>query len=36
VADTLGGDVIYKTTIALDSLPDGIRSGMSVTVNYLP
>ncbi len=35
VADTLGGDVIYKTTIALDSLPDGIRAGMRVTVQYL-
>ena len=34
VADTLGGDVIYKTTIALDELPEGIRSGMSVTVHY--
>lgn len=35
VADTLGGDVIYKTTIALGSLPDGIRAGMRVTVQYL-
>lgn len=34
VADTLGGDVIYKTTIALDALPEGIRSGMSVTVQF--
>jgi multidrug efflux pump subunit AcrA (membrane-fusion protein) len=34
VADTLGGDVVYKTTIALDELPEGIRAGMSVTVNY--
>jgi multidrug efflux pump subunit AcrA (membrane-fusion protein) len=36
VADTLGGDVIYKTTIALDNLPDGVRAGMSVTVQFLP
>jgi len=36
VADTLGGDVIYKTTIALDELPEGIRTGMSVTVQYEP
>jgi len=34
VADTLGGDVVYKTTIALDELPEGIRAGMSVTVHY--
>jgi len=34
VADTLGGDVVYKTTIALDELPEGIRAGMSVTVQY--
>ena len=32
VASTLGGDVVYKTTIALDELPEGIRAGMSVTV----
>ena len=36
VAETLGGDVIYKTTIALDELPEGIRAGMSVTVQYEP
>ncbi len=36
VADTLGGDVVYKTTIALDELPEGIRTGMSVTVQYEP
>jgi multidrug resistance efflux pump len=34
VSDTLGGDVVYKTTIALDELPKGIRAGMSVTVQY--
>jgi HlyD family secretion protein len=36
VSSTLGGDVVYKTTIALDSLPEGIRSGMTVTVQYAP
>jgi multidrug resistance efflux pump len=34
VADTLGGDVVYKTTITLNELPAGIRAGMSVTVQY--
>jgi hypothetical protein len=36
VADTLGGDVVYKTTIKLNELPEGIRAGMSVTVQYGP
>ena len=36
VANTLGGDVVYKTTIALDELPEGIRAGMSVTVKFQP
>jgi len=36
VSSVLGGDVVYKTTIALDSLPEGIRSGMTVTVQYAP
>lgn len=35
VSDTLGGDVVYKTIIALDELPENIRAGMSVTVTYL-
>jgi len=34
VAGTLGGDVVYKTTIALDNLPESIRAGMSVTVQF--
>jgi HlyD family secretion protein len=34
VADTLGGDVVYKTTMTLNELPEGIRAGMSVTVQY--
>ena len=34
VAASLGGDVVYKTTIKLNELPTGIRAGMSVTVQY--
>jgi multidrug resistance efflux pump len=34
LAETLGGDVVYKTTIDLDSLPAGLRSGMSVEVQF--
>jgi HlyD family secretion protein len=34
LADTLGGDVVYKTVIVLNSLPDGIRPGMSVNVFF--
>jgi multidrug efflux pump subunit AcrA (membrane-fusion protein) len=34
VADTLGGDVVYKTTIEIDSPPAGLRAGMSVDVQY--
>ncbi len=33
-ADKLGGDVIYKTTIALDELPAGLRAGMTVNVQF--
>jgi multidrug efflux pump subunit AcrA (membrane-fusion protein) len=35
LADTLGGDVVYKTVIDLDSKPEGIRSGMTVDVQFL-
>jgi multidrug resistance efflux pump len=35
ISDTLGGDVVYKTTISLDSQPEGLRSGMSVDVQFL-
>ena len=31
-AETLGGDVVYKTTIDLDSASPDLRSGMSVEV----
>jgi multidrug efflux pump subunit AcrA (membrane-fusion protein) len=34
VADTLGGDVVYKTTIDIDSPPAGLLAGMSVDVQY--
>jgi HlyD family secretion protein len=34
LADTLGGDVVYKTTIALDTLPPGLRAGMSAEVQF--
>jgi len=32
VSDTLGGDVVYKTVISLNELPEGIRAGMSAVV----
>ena len=34
LASTLGGDVVYKTMIDLDSLPEGLRAGMSVDVQF--
>ena len=34
LANTLGGDVVYKTIIELDSLPSGLRAGMSVEVQF--
>jgi multidrug efflux pump subunit AcrA (membrane-fusion protein) len=34
LANTLGGDVVYKTTIELDTLPNGLRAGMSVEVTF--
>jgi len=34
VADTLGGDVVYKTTIELGSHPAALRAGMSVDVTF--
>ncbi|MBI9043881.1 MAG: HlyD family efflux transporter periplasmic adaptor subunit [Anaerolineaceae bacterium] len=34
LADILGGDVIYKTIITLDELPEGLRAGMSVDVSF--
>ena len=34
LADTLGGDVVYKTTIELDNRPAGLRAGMTVDVQF--
>ncbi len=34
LADILGGDVVYKTTIVLDTQPPGLRAGMSVEVQF--
>ena len=34
IADILGGDKVYKTTIDLDTRPPGLRSGMSVDVQF--
>ncbi|MGB8213042.1 MAG: HlyD family efflux transporter periplasmic adaptor subunit [Anaerolineales bacterium] len=34
LADTLGGDVVYKVTILLEELPSGVRAGMSVDVTF--
>jgi multidrug resistance efflux pump len=35
LADSLGGDVVYQTTIDLDNQPAGLRAGMSVEVQFL-
>jgi multidrug efflux pump subunit AcrA (membrane-fusion protein) len=34
LSDTLGGDVVYQTTIDLDAQPTGLRPGMSVDVTF--
>ena len=34
LADSLGGDVVYRTTIELDTTPPGLRLGMSVEVQF--
>ena len=36
LAETLGGDVVYATTIKLTEQPEGLLAGMSADVNYLP
>jgi len=33
-ADSLGGDVVYKVTIILDTLPPNLLAGMSVNVEF--
>jgi multidrug efflux pump subunit AcrA (membrane-fusion protein) len=35
LADTLGGDVVYQTTLDLVSTPEGLKPGMSVDVTFL-
>jgi HlyD family secretion protein len=34
LADSLGGDVVYKVTLTLGELPAGLRAGMSVEVQF--
>jgi multidrug resistance efflux pump len=34
LADRLGGDVVFKTTIDLDTYPSGLRAGMSAEVQF--
>jgi multidrug resistance efflux pump len=34
LADTLGGDVIYKATLDLNTNPPGLRPGMSVEIRF--
>ena len=34
LADSLGGDVVYQTTIDLDEIPEGLLPGMSVDVQF--
>lgn len=34
MADILGGDVVYRTTIDLETIPPGLRAGMSIDVSY--
>lgn len=34
LASSLGGDVVYKATIDLETQPDRLRAGMSVEVNF--
>jgi HlyD family secretion protein len=33
LANTVGGDVVYKVTVELDKQPEGLRWGMSAEVN---
>jgi HlyD family secretion protein len=35
IANTLGGDVVYRVTIAFDEHPEGLLGGMSATVDIL-
>jgi multidrug efflux pump subunit AcrA (membrane-fusion protein) len=35
LADSLGGDVVYKATISLDEIPAALRAGMTVDVQFM-
>jgi HlyD family secretion protein len=35
LADTLGGDVVYRSLIVLDEAPEGLRAGMSAEVTFI-
>lgn len=35
IAETVGGDVVYRVTIRLDELPEGLRWGMSAEVQII-
>ena len=34
LADTLGGDVVYRVTVTLDERPEGLRVGMSAEIAF--
>ncbi len=34
LANSIGGDVVYKTIVELELLPDGLREGMSAEVQF--
>jgi len=34
LANSIGGDVVYKTIVELESLPEGLREGMSAEVQF--
>jgi multidrug resistance efflux pump len=35
LAESLGGDVVYRVTIVLDAIPINVRAGMSVDVHFM-
>ncbi|MBI9049032.1 MAG: efflux RND transporter periplasmic adaptor subunit [Anaerolineaceae bacterium] len=35
LADTLGGDVVYRSVVVLDEIPERLRAGMSAEVSFL-
>jgi hypothetical protein len=34
LADTLGGDVVYRVMVELEEQPEGLRAGMSAEVGF--